>query len=373
MLGIADVLDTRNLRKTPETIFPSARHRMRIRTVRRELSSDGGEPTSGHIRVAWTSLLAACSSACLFLPRTFPASPPFLDDLTADRAPTDSRKIDHGLGSTPHREVHELPPDDAVDTAEAGGPRGSPIRCSAVRSLIAGSALLPSLSGSCARRRVLPYPPLRLHWRSPRLSLAAASAPSPPKEMKGDLAATKIDPIFAEYGDNGPGCAVGVYRAGQVLFAKGYGYANLEHDIARLASSDGVRVRVGLKAIHRDRGASARGRRGKLSLDDDVRTYIPELPVLPHLVTLRHLLHHTGGLRDYDDLLNLSGYDLADVATEADALHLLALQRGVNFEAGAEWSYSNTGYFLLGQVVGRVSGKSLAEFSKERIFAPLGT
>ncbi len=111
---------------------------------------------------------------------------------------------------------------------------------------------------------------------------------------------------------------------------------------------------------------------GKLQLDDDVRKYIPELPGYGHPLTLRELLHHTGGLREYDLLLDLSGWDVIDAATDDEALLLVTMQRGSNFVPGTEWSYSNTGYFLLSQVVKRVSGKTLAVFSKERIFEPLG-
>jgi CubicO group peptidase (beta-lactamase class C family) len=198
---------------------------------------------------------------------------------------------------------------------------------------------------------------------------ASAPRPTPPES---DLAA-KIDPIFASFADpraNTPGCAVGVYRAGEIVFAKGYGYANLEHGIPITA-----RTTFEIGSMSKQFTATAillLADDGRLSLDDDVRKFIPELPDYGHRITLRHLLHHTGGLREYDDLLRLSGWDVADVATEREALHFLVLQKGTNFPPGTQWSYSNTGYFVLGQVVKRVSGKTLAEFSKERIFEPLG-
>ncbi len=180
-----------------------------------------------------------------------------------------------------------------------------------------------------------------------------------------------IDPIFA-FGPPGPqpGCAVGVFRGGEIAFAKGYGFASLEHSVPitptttfEIGSMSKQFTATAILLLLQD---------GKLALDDDVRKYIPELPRYGRTITLRHLLHHTGGLREYDELLNLSGWDPADVATEAEALHLVTLQKGVNFPAGTEWSYSNTGYFLLSIVVKRVSGQTLAAFSKARIFDPLG-
>jgi CubicO group peptidase (beta-lactamase class C family) len=111
---------------------------------------------------------------------------------------------------------------------------------------------------------------------------------------------------------------------------------------------------------------------GKLSLDDDVRRYLPQLPSLGATVTLRHLLTHTSGWRDYNDLLVLDGFDERDHTTDRDAWDSLRRQRALNFAPGSTYRYSNTGYFLLGEVVKRVSGQSLAEFAHARIFAPLG-
>jgi CubicO group peptidase (beta-lactamase class C family) len=198
--------------------------------------------------------------------------------------------------------------------------------------------------------------------------------PVPPPPDRGppqDPLASKLEPIFAGLTkDHAPGCAVGVFRAGEILFAKGYGVASLENDVPITP-----RTTFEIGSMSKQFTATAillLAQDGKLSLDDDVRKHLPELPDYGHPITLRHLLHHTGGFREYDDLLTLSGWDVVDVATEAEALHLVALQKGTNFRAGSEFSYSNTGYFLLAQVVRRVSGKSLAVFSKERIFEPLG-
>ena len=113
-------------------------------------------------------------------------------------------------------------------------------------------------------------------------------------------------------------------------------------------------------------------RDGKLSLDDDIRKFLPEVPDYGKRITIRHLLTHTSGLRDYTDLLGFDGYDTADSTDDRDALDLIARQRGVNFAPGDEWRYSNTGFFLVSIIVRRASGQSLASFAKARIFDPLG-
>ena len=111
---------------------------------------------------------------------------------------------------------------------------------------------------------------------------------------------------------------------------------------------------------------------GKLSLDDPLVKYMPELSASAKGVTLRHLVHHTGGLRDYIDLIVMGGRSHADGSTIHEAVQVLARQTRPNAEPGAEYAYSNTGYFLLGVVIARVSGQSLAQFSEEQIFRPLG-
>src|SRR5690606_22342858 len=111
---------------------------------------------------------------------------------------------------------------------------------------------------------------------------------------------------------------------------------------------------------------------GKLSLDDDVRRYIPELPSYEAPITIRHLLHHTSGLRDYIGLLVLSGHQIDDVTTPEDALRIIAKQRALNFTPGTQHLYSNSGYFLLSIIVERVTGRSLRDEARTRVFEPLG-
>jgi len=113
-------------------------------------------------------------------------------------------------------------------------------------------------------------------------------------------------------------------------------------------------------------------RDGKLSLDDDVRRYLPELPDLGVTISLQQLLWHTAGLRDYNELMLLAGYKEEDVTEDADALRLLSAQRGLNFAPGSRYSYSNSGYFLAALVAQRVSGQSLDALLQQRVFKPLG-
>jgi len=155
-----------------------------------------------------------------------------------------------------------------------------------------------------------------------------------------------------------------------VVFARGYGYADLEHDVRNtdttafyLASVSKQFTAAAVLLLAQD---------GKVSLDDDVRKYVPELPDYGKTIRLRHLLHHTSGVRDYDLLVDLSGRDVDDVVTNDDVLGLLSRQRGLNFPPGARYVYSNSGYALLSAVVERVSGAPFSEFVKGRIFDPLG-
>jgi CubicO group peptidase (beta-lactamase class C family) len=187
----------------------------------------------------------------------------------------------------------------------------------------------------------------------------------------GDLSPT-LDPFFSDLTKpRTPGCAVAVYRAGEIAFAKGYGLANLEHDTPITPSTN-----FDVGSISKQFTAMAillLAEDGKLSLDDDVRKYIPELPAYAQKpITLRHLLHHTSGLRDYAGFLTLGGINEADVPNDDDALFAIAHQKALDFPTGTEWRYSNAGYFLLSIVVRRTSGKTLATFAKERIFGPLG-
>ena len=201
---------------------------------------------------------------------------------------------------------------------------------------------------------------------------AATKKPSPPHHSSSRSGRSPaIDPIFHAYDrKDSPGCALAVVERGKVVEARGYGMASLEHD--RPIDADTV-FDIG-SAAKQFTAASVvlLSLDGKLALDDDVRRYVPELPASGIPFTIRQLLHHTSGLRDYTGLLPLAGARTPDLTTEREALEMLARQKGVEFPPGTRYQYCNSGFFLLSIVVERASGKTLRDFAKERIFGPLG-
>ena len=181
----------------------------------------------------------------------------------------------------------------------------------------------------------------------------------------------RIDAVFAPWNTtSSPGCAIGVSRAGALVFSRGYGMANLEYDVA--ISPESIFHVASISKQFAAFSVALLAADGKLSLDDEVRKHLPEIPDFGKRITIRHLMHHTSGLRDQWTLQNYAGWREDDVITEADVLQMAARQRGLNFDPGAEYLYSNTGFTLLGAIVKRVSGQSLREFTEARIFAPLG-
>jgi len=194
---------------------------------------------------------------------------------------------------------------------------------------------------------------------------AQESAPLPP------AMALRIDSVFARFAAPGsPGCALGVMREGRLVYAKGYGLASLELGVPITPTTvfDIGSVSKQFTAL----AVVLLARDGKLSLDDEIQKFLPELPRFTTPVTIRHLLHHTSGLRDYIDLLAWSGVQEEAVTGDRDALEILARQQSPNFVAGAEFLYSNSGFFLLSVIVRRASGQSLRQFAAQRIFGPLG-
>jgi N-acyl-D-amino-acid deacylase len=198
--------------------------------------------------------------------------------------------------------------------------------------------------------------------------LAIASVAGIAAEAAPDAAIARI---FADYSRPGqPGCTVGVMQGGKLTHAAAFGSADLErgrplntHSVFNLASVSKQFTTFALLLLQEQ---------GKLSLDDPIVKYFPELSASAQNVTLRHLVHHTGGLRDYISMLAMRGRSGSDGATIHEALQALARQKGANTAPGIEYEYSNTGYFLLGVVIARVSGQSLADYSREHIFQPLG-
>jgi CubicO group peptidase (beta-lactamase class C family) len=170
--------------------------------------------------------------------------------------------------------------------------------------------------------------------------------------------------------DNAPGVAVAVSRDGEIVFARGAGMANLEHSAP--ITPDSVFQVASVAKQFTAFATLLLVSEGKIRLDDDIRTYVPDLAEHPTTVTVRHLLNHMGGLREANTLAAMAGWLDDDVQTHAQVMELVTRQRGVNFAAGTRVEYSNTGYMLLAEIVSRASGMPFEQFTRERIFAPLG-
>ena len=182
-----------------------------------------------------------------------------------------------------------------------------------------------------------------------------------------------VDALLAEWDRlDSPGAAVGVFQDGEIVHARGYGAANLDHGIPLTPSSV---LRVGsISKQFVAMGIALLAEEQKLALDDDIRAHLPEMPSYGSPITIRHLLHHTSGIREYLVLVGLIGKPEGSVHgyTSGEILALLSRQAALNFEPGDRFSYSNSGYFLLAEVIARVSGIKASAFTKERIFGPLG-
>ncbi len=211
--------------------------------------------------------------------------------------------------------------------------------------------------------------------RACAIATAALAACGPPGDGEVPRATdpailARVDAVFADYASpDGPGCSLGVIRDGRLVHATGYGTANLDHGIPN-----------GPATIHRIGSVSKQftaaaiallSIRGDLDLDAPVRDYISEFPDYPDPPTIRHLVHHTSGVRDYIVLMSLAGNRSEDFYTNQEVLDAIVRQRELNFSPGSEFLYSNSGYFLLGEIVARVSGQSLREFAEAEFFEPL--
>src|SRR5262245_24509426 len=180
-----------------------------------------------------------------------------------------------------------------------------------------------------------------------------------------------VDQLFSQWaGPDSPGASIAIIENGKIIYSQGYGAANLEYGVPNspatvfpLASVSKQFTAFAIYLLVQD---------GKLSLDDDVRKFLPKLHDFGKVITIRQLLHHTSGVRDYWNLLLLAGWRPEDQITDDDVARLLFQQTELNFAPGDRFLYSSSGYTLLAMVVKQVSGKTLPEFAKERIFDPLG-
>jgi CubicO group peptidase (beta-lactamase class C family) len=182
----------------------------------------------------------------------------------------------------------------------------------------------------------------------------------------------QVDKVFEKWDKpDSPGCALGVYKDGQIVYKRGYGMADLNDDVPitpvtvfHVASMSKQFTAASIVLL---------AQQGKLSLDDDVHKYIPELPDFGQRITIRNLVYHTSGLRDQWSLLGLAGWRYSlDLITDDDVMSVMTRQKDLNFKPGDRHVYCNTGYTLLGLIVKRASGMSLREFTTKNIFEPLG-
>jgi CubicO group peptidase (beta-lactamase class C family) len=183
--------------------------------------------------------------------------------------------------------------------------------------------------------------------------------------------AADVDKIFSRWTEATPGCAVGASVNGRPVVASAYGMADLERDVRNtpetIFEAGSVSKQFTAAAV------LLLAREGKLSLDDPVRKHIPELPDYGVPLTIRHMLNHTSGLRDWGSVAGIAGWPRTTRAhTHAHVLDIVSRQRALNFTPGTRYSYSNTGYNLSAILVARLSGMSFAEFSQKRLFGPLG-
>ena len=180
----------------------------------------------------------------------------------------------------------------------------------------------------------------------------------------------KVDQLFAEWDKPGsPGAALAVTRDGEIIYKQGYGTANLEYDIPiktktifDIASVSKQFTAFAIITLSHD---------GKLSLDDDIRMHLPDVPDFGSTITIRHLLHHTSGLRDWVQSLVIAGVAMEDVISFKHILKMARHQKLLNFEPGEAYLYSNTGYNLLAEIVERVTGDSFRDWTDTNIFKPL--
>lgn len=194
--------------------------------------------------------------------------------------------------------------------------------------------------------------------------LVQGDNPSDPRKKE-------VDKIFARWDKpNSPGCTLGIIQEGRFIYERGYGMANLEYGIPltsqsvfRIGSTSKQFTAMCIVLLEEE---------GKLSVDDNLKKYFPKMPDYAESITIRQLLHHTSGVRDYLTLMSLAGARGDDFYTDPEVVDLIVRQKELNFAPGDEFLYSNSGYFLLAEIVERVTGDSMRVYAEDKIFKPLG-
>jgi CubicO group peptidase (beta-lactamase class C family) len=186
-----------------------------------------------------------------------------------------------------------------------------------------------------------------------------------------DAQINKIDSLVAKWNNsNSPGGAVGILLNGKLIYAKGFGLASLDYDIP---NNENTIFNIGsISKQFTAMGIIRLQQKNKLSFDDDIRKYIPELPDFGRIITIRHMLHHTSGLRDIHSLLAIAGWRDEDPRSNSDLMTVLKDQRDLNFVPGDEYMYSNTGYILLAKIIESVTGEAFINWMQKEVFTPLG-
>jgi CubicO group peptidase (beta-lactamase class C family) len=181
----------------------------------------------------------------------------------------------------------------------------------------------------------------------------------------------KIDSLFTSWNvSNHPGGSVLVSKDGKTIFSKSYGLANIEYNIP---NTNNTLFNIGsISKQFTAMGIVLFEEQNKLSFDDNIRKYIPELPNFSEIITIRHLLHHTSGLRDLHGLLGLAGWRSGDLETNDDVYKIIKNQKELNFKPNEEFLYSNTGYILLAKIIENISQLKFDQWMKQNIFQPLG-
>jgi CubicO group peptidase (beta-lactamase class C family) len=181
----------------------------------------------------------------------------------------------------------------------------------------------------------------------------------------------EIDSIFKQWSKrNVPGGAIGIIKDGELMYSKGYGIADLEHDIKISPSSVFNICSISKEFV--SFSLLLLEEQGKLNLDDTVQTYLPDFPEYDAPLTIRHLINHTSGIRDVKKLIQLKGKNILDNLEPEEVYALIKHQKALEFSPGDKFAWSNSDYFILSMIIEKVSGQSLKTFTQEHIFGPLG-
>ncbi|SDE64567.1 CubicO group peptidase, beta-lactamase class C family [Mucilaginibacter pineti] len=185
-----------------------------------------------------------------------------------------------------------------------------------------------------------------------------------------DSLISKIDVVLSRWKSTGPGCAVSVVMGDHIVYSKGFGLANVEYNIP--VTPETVFTLASVSKEFTGYAITLLVKQGKVSLDDDIRKYLPWLSEFKHKITVANLLHHTSGLRDHLYLLNFTGFPMDGILTQEYALNIIKKEKTLDFLPGEKFYYCNANYVLLAEIIERASGKSFAAFADSAIFRPLG-